>query len=374
MLGKTQEAKHNSETRFSTSLQRERHSDIETSQPPIMISTGGLAMAGVLEGKVAVVTGSGQGIGRGIALAMGKEGARVVTNNRQPGSTKFALLSQKEIDALSPERRETVFRLQEEYSGDAETTAAKIRENGGEAVAFFGDISKFDVAAKLIQKAVDTYGKIDILVNVAGAFGFSKIWEMSEELWDRVTVVKPKGYFNTIRHAAPFMMKQKWGRILNCTSQAWAGDGLDHAEYATANAGVVGLTRAVASELFPYGITCNAFSPWARTRASFELEAYNLASGKKDDRPYLTDRGSMLLNTPKPDELGPVVAYLASDETANVSGSVFSIGGASISLFTDPDIKRSISKFDSPWTVEELKQQVPRVLLAGYQPRVVKRS
>jgi 3-oxoacyl-[acyl-carrier protein] reductase len=331
-------------------------------------------MAGILQGKVAVVTGSGQGIGRGIALGLGKEGAKVVTNNRQPGSTRFALLSQKEIDALSPERRKTVFRLQEEYSGDAETTAAHIRELGGEAVAFFGDISKFEVAAKLVQKAVDTYGKIDILVNVAGTFGFSKIWEMSEELWDHVTTVKPKGYFNTIRHAVPFMMKQKWGRILNCTSQSWAGDGLDHAEYAAANAGVVGLTRAVASELFPYGITCNAFSPWARTRASYELEAYNLASGKKDDRPYLTDRGSMLLNTPKPDELGPVVAYLASDETANVSGSVFSIGGASVSLFTDPDIKRSISKFDSPWTIEELKQQIPRVLLAGYQPRVVKRS
>ena len=331
-------------------------------------------MAGILQEKVAVVTGSGQGIGRGIALALGKEGAKVVTNNRKPGSTGFAILKQKELDVLTPEKREIVLKLQEEYSGDAETTAARIKELGGEATPFFGDISNFRVAEQLIQKAVDTYGKIDILVNVAGAFGFSKIWEMSEELWDRVTMVKPKGYFNTIRHAAPFMMKQRWGRILNCTSLSWAGDGLDHAEYATANAGVVGLTRAAASELFPYGITCNAFSPWARTRASFELEAYMLATGKKDDKPHLTDKGSMLLNTPEPDELGPVIAYLASDETANVSGSVFSVGGGSVGIFADPDTRRNISKFNGPWTVEELRQQVPKVLLAGYQTRVVKRG
>jgi 3-oxoacyl-[acyl-carrier protein] reductase len=262
-----------------------------------------------------------------------------------------------------------VLKLAKEYSGDAETTANTIRELGGEAVAFFGDISNFEVAGKLIQKAVVSFGKIDILVNVAGTFGFSAIWEMTEGLWDHVTNVKPKGYFNCIRHAAPFMMKQKWGRILNCTSQAWAGDNLKHAEYAAANAGVVGLTRAVASELYPYGITCNAFSPWARTRASFELVAYNLATDK-GEKPFLTDRESPLELTPDPEDIGPFLVYLASDAAAKVSGTVFNVGGASIGIFADPEVKKSITKSGGPWTIEELMQQVPKVLLAGYRPHV----
>jgi len=162
----------------------------------------------------------------------------------------------------------------------------KIRETGGEAVPFFGDVSNFKVASKLIQTAVDSFGKIDILVNTVGTFGFSPIWKMTEELWDHVTLVKPKSHFNCIRHAAPIMMEQKWRRILNCTSRAFLGDVIRHAEYCAANAGVVGLTRAVAIELYPYGITCNAFSPFARTRASFELIAYSIAVDD-EDRPFI---------------------------------------------------------------------------------------
>jgi len=326
-------------------------------------------MGDTLKGKVAVVTGSGQGIGRGIALAVGREGAKVVTNNRKPGSTNFAILKDAQLDALSEEKREWAYRLSREYSGDAETTAAQIRELGGEAVPFFGDISNFKVAGELIQKAVDTYGKIDILINVAGTFGFSQIWELSEELWDHVTSVKPKGYFNCIRHAVPFMMKQKWGRILNCTSQAWVGDPLIHAEYATANAGVVGLTRAIATELYPYGITCNAFAPFAKTRASFELTAYSMAT-EKEGRILIDAGEEMLESTPSPDDIGPFLVYLASDAAAEVSGTVFDVQGSSVGIFSEPEVRRRIIKSGGPWTVEELMQQVPRVLLEGYQTHV----
>jgi 3-oxoacyl-[acyl-carrier protein] reductase len=332
-------------------------------------------MGEALKGKVAVVTGSGQGIGMGIAIALAQEGARVVTNNRRSGSTGNAILTDAQVKKLDKEKREWFESETKAISGDAETTAKTIRDAGGEAVAFFADITDFDAAGKLIQTAIDSFGRIDILVNVAGAFGFSPIEKMSEELFDRVTAVKPKGYFNTIRHTVPHMIKQKWGRILNCTSRAYLGDVIKHSEYCVANAGVVGLTRAVAIELREYGITCNAFSPWAKTRASYELEVYPQVVGE-EDYPFVfkrtatpSDEGvDMLSMTPGPEYAAPFICYLASDAAAKISGSVFSVGGNSIGLYSDPTTISNITKFgEGPWTMEELMQQVPRGLLAGYK-------
>ncbi|MCX7912133.1 MAG: SDR family oxidoreductase [Dehalococcoidales bacterium] len=322
----------------------------------------------ILEGKVAVVTGSGQGVGRAIAIGLAKEGAKVVTNNRKPGSTGKAFLTDEQEKALSQDRQEWFKKGLDMVSGDAETTAQAIRDMGGEAVAFFGDISDFNVAAELIQTAIDRFGRIDILVNVAGAFGFSPIEEMTEELFDRVTRVKPKGYFNTIRHAVPHMIRQKWGRIINCTSRAWLGDVIKHAEYCVANAGVVGLTKAVAIELRKYGITCNAFSPFARTRASYELDAYAYAG----ESPFVFEGPAgfkgMIDFTPDPEYVAPFICYLASDAAKDISGSVFSIAGNTIGLYSEPVISHNLVKFGKePWKMEELLQQVPRGLLAGYR-------
>ncbi len=330
-------------------------------------------MSKVLEGKVAVVTGSGQGVGRAIAMGMAAEGAKVVTNNRQPGSTGEAMLTDDQVKALG-EGQAAFQKKMSQASGDAETTANAIRAAGGEAVAFFGDISDFEVAGKLIQTAIDSFGKIDILVNVAGAFGFSPIEKLSEELWDKVTLVKPKGYFNTIRHAVPHMIKQQWGRIINCTSKAWNGDIIRHAEYCAANAGVVGLTKAVAIELYSRGITCNAFSPFARTRASYELDAAT-AVMKGDDAVFVVNRYAgegkpMLLAdfTPTPEFIAPFLCYLATDAAKEISGTVFSLGGNGIGMYSEPQIDKSIIKFDAaPWTVEEISQQAPRGLFMGYR-------
>jgi 3-oxoacyl-[acyl-carrier protein] reductase len=322
-------------------------------------------MGNILKEKVAVVTGSGQGIGRAIAIGMAKEGAKVVTNNRRPGSTGHALLDDSILGLMSPEQKEWLHKQAEESTGDAETTAQAIRKIGGEAVSFFGDISDFETASKLIETAVDSFGRIDILANVAGTFGFSAISEMTEELWDRVNLPKPKGYFNCIRHAAPFMMKQKWGRIINCTSIAFLGDFLKHAEYCAANAGVVGLTRAVAKELSQYGITCNAFAPFARTRASFELTAYDEAV-TEEKSPWMDRKFAFSLdNTPSPEDIAPFISYLASDEAAKINGRVFIVAGSMLGLYSEPEIARTLVKYGGSWTTDELKQQVP----FGLMPR-----
>jgi 3-oxoacyl-[acyl-carrier protein] reductase len=319
-----------------------------------------------LKGKVAVVTGSGQGIGRAIAIGMAQEGARVVTNNRCRGSTGYAFMNDSLINALSEEKREWLRKEVAAISGDAGTTAKTIKDMGGEAVPFFGDVSDFEVARKLIQTAVDSFGKIDILVNVVGTFGFSAVWDMTEELWDHINLIKPKAHFNCIRHALPYMMEQKWGRIINCTSGAFKGSN-KHTNYATANAGVLGLTWSVAKEVYQYGITCNAFAPDAKTRATFELEAYVMAVPEKDSPLPGSMFRSISAMTPPPEDLAPFIIYLATEAASHISGSIFMVGGSRIAMFSEPEMQSSVFKYGGRWTVDELKQQVPRGLLGRYR-------
>lgn len=323
-------------------------------------------MGEILKGKVAVVTGSGQGIGRSIAIGLAQEGAKLVTNNRKKGSTGFAILKNEDVKTFSHEQSEYLQTEAARSTGDAETVAGEIREIGGEAIPFFGDVSNFEAAGKLIRTAIDSFGKIDILVNVAGSFQFSPVWEMSEETWDHVTLSKPKSYFNTIRHAAPYMMKQKSGRIINTTALAFLGM-VNHSNYSAANAGVVGLTRAVAKELYPYGITCNAYSPTAMTRASFEVVALlKEKAGTGEPTPLPIDAAERFMSFPDPQSIAPLITYLASDAAANVSGSVFHIKGGNIGIYSEPEIKKSIDKPQGWWTADELMAKIPGVLLEGY--------
>lgn len=327
-------------------------------------------MGDSLKGKVAIVTGSGQGIGRGVAIGLAGEGAKIVTNNRRPGSTGTAFLTEEDFKALGPERAEWYRKGIESVTSDAEQTARQIQELGGEAVPCYADISKMDEAGNLVKTALDSFGRIDIIANIASGFGICPAENMTEEIWDRVTLTKPKGYFNVIRHALPHMIKQKWGRIINTTSRAFNGDVIKHIEYCTANAGVVGLSKALAIELWPHGITCNAISPFALSRASYELQALTELE-KKGGTPiwmYGSLGDGLVEFTPGPEYVAPMVCYLASDEAGKISGSVFNVGANGVGLYSDPEICKSVTKpAREPWTVEELRQQLPQSVFTGYQ-------
>lgn len=320
-----------------------------------------------LEGKVAIVTGSGQGVGRAVAMGLAEAGATVITNNRKKGSMETKQLTSEQVASMTEAEREQMKKRMENEFGDAETTANAIVSLGGKAKPFFGDISDFDTSKELVEFAVKEFGHIDILANIAGCFGFGSVTKITEETWDRVTGVKPKGYFNMIHHAAPYMMEQKWGRIINTTSRAFLGDWILHPEYCAANAGVVGLTRAVAIELFPYNITCNAFEPFARTRAGAELDAaaFSVKNGDKLMMP-----GTPIPtydHMPAPDGVAPFINYLCSEDASNISGSVFSLAGNYIGMYSEPIMKTSMTKYSPEhWTQEELRMAVPMSLMRGY--------
>jgi len=329
-------------------------------------------MGAVLANKVAVVTGSGQGIGRAIAIGLAGEGAKVVTNNRKKGGTKFAILKDSDVANYTEAQKEYLKEQIAEFSGDAETVAEEITALGGDAVPFFGDVADFETAGKLIQTAIESFGRIDILVNVAGAFQFAPCYEMTEEVWDHVTGNKPKSYFNTIRHAAPHMMKQKWGRIINTTALAFTGM-VNHCNYSAANAGVVGLSRAVAKELWQYGITCNLYSPTAASRASYEVVALlKEKEGTGEFTPLPTAAAEGFKAFPEAAAIAPLIVWLCTDAAAEVSGSILHITGGNIGIYTEPVIINSIDKPKGFWSLEELKTQMPDVVLKGYRTSVDK--
>ena len=289
----------------------------------------------VLEGKTAVVTGSGDGIGRALAIGLAMAGAKVITNNRSP----------------RPE------------GSDAAKVAEEIKRMGGEAIPVFCDVAKFEDAEKLIKTAVEAWGHIDILINNAGFDRPRMIWNMTEEDWDSLVDCMLKGAFNCSRWACVFMREQRWGRIIMTSSEAYRGT-VGHVNYGAAKAGMVGLTRAIAREMGRYGVTCNAICPTAKTKMTYNPEVIEGMKKRVEKGLMTKEQFEEILRMPEPEYTIPFVVYLCSEKGADINGRVFSVTGGKIALHAEPlDEKTLIKDYEryGAWTWEELETLIPRV-------------
>jgi 3-oxoacyl-[acyl-carrier protein] reductase len=283
-----------------------------------------------LDGKVALVTGAANGLGRSEAIELARNGAKVIVNDLGVASDG----SGKDTSA-------------------ADAVVDEIKAAGGEATPHFGDVGDWNASKAMIQSAIDTYGSLDILVNNAGFCRDKMIFNMSEEEFDSVLRVHVKGSFCSLKFAAMYWREKAkseggpvYGRIIGTSSEAFLFCSVGQPNYAAGKAGIVALTLSTGQALLKYGVTTNVMCPRARTR--------------------MTDTGGMLsamfakpeegFDQMDPDNIAPFVAYLASPAAENISGQVFVVAGENVTVVGKPDITNPESQFhnEGRWTQEKL--------------------
>ena len=272
-------------------------------------------MGTFLDGKVIAITGAGGGIGRALALGCAAEGASVVVNDYGVS-----------IAGEDP------------TSDVADAVVAEIESAGGSAVAVADSVATMDGGERIVQTAVDKFGRIDGVVCVAGTLRERMLFNMTEDDWDNVVATHLKGTFTLFRAATPLMRAQKSGSLIAFTSGAFAGS-VAQANYSAAKGGVVSLVRSAAAGMHKYGVTANAIAPIARTRMSA-----NVPFG-------LDDMG-------EPEDIAPMVVYLLSDAAREITGQVYTVAGGKIAVWDQPHEVREMRK-DGRWTPEEIAAQLP---------------
>ncbi len=296
-------------------------------------------MAQICKGRVVIVTGAGRGIGREHALELARQGAKVVVND-------LGVTNSGEANGAGP----------------ADEVVEAIRDMGGEAVANGADVADWQQAEDLVRQAIDTFGRLDVVVNNAGFVRDRMFVSCSEEEWDAIIRVHLKGHFCVSRHAAAYWRGQvKAGepvhaRIINTSSGAGVLGSVGQSSYSAAKAGIATLTLVQAAELGRYGVTANAICPIARTRMT--EGAFGDAMKKPDEGFDVND----------PSNVAPFVAWLASEQSKDVTGRIWEVFGGVITVFDGYRREQSLD-IGKRWEATEVGPAV-QSLLSKAQPLV----
>ncbi|GGX19197.1 SDR family oxidoreductase [Streptomyces lomondensis] len=299
-------------------------------------------MTGLCTGRVVAVTGAGRGLGRAHALAFAAEGAKVVVNDLGVG-----------LDGTGG------------TAGPAQQTVDEIRESGGDAVAHTGDITTADGAASLVRTALDTYGRLDTLVNNAGFLRDRMLVNLDEDDWDAVLRVHLKGHFLPLKHAAAhWRAEAKAGRtpearVINTSSGAGLLGSVGQGNYSAAKAGIVALTLVAAAELRRYGVRVNAIAPAARTRMTERTFADTMTAPDDGD-----------FDAMAPENVSPLVVWLGSAASAGVTGRVFEAEGGRITVMEGWRPGPTADK-GARWSPAEAGETALKLLAEAEPPRPV---
>jgi len=282
----------------------------------------------ILKDRVAVVTGAARGIGREIALLMAQLGARVVVNDY--GGSEAG---------------------QGTTQAPANDVVEEIRKAGGQAVASYDSVATMGGGERIVQTAIDAFGRLDIVVNNAGILRDRMIFNMTEEEWDAVIDTHLKGTFAVTRAAAPRMKEQRSGRFVNMTSTSGLVGNIGQANYAAAKLGIVGLTKVVALDMARYNVTANCISPFAWTRMIGTIPTETAAQKARVEK----------IKKMSPAHIAPVAAFLASDAAKDITGQVIGVRGKEIMLFGHMRPIMRVHHAEG-WTVERLAEMFPGTL------------
>ncbi|MFZ0351406.1 MAG: SDR family oxidoreductase [Pseudolabrys sp.] len=291
-------------------------------------------MPGIVKGKTAIVTGAGRGIGRGIAMLLGREGARVVVCD------VGASLQGEGNDA-----------------GPAQQTVEAIRKAGGEAVASTLSITEPKNAEAIVKQALDAFGRVDILVNNAGILRDVIFHKMSWSDWSDVISVHLNGSFNVSRAVAPLFREQGSGAFVHMTSTSGLVGNFGQANYMAAKLGIMGLSRGIALDMARFNVRSNCIAPFAFTRM---IESISAQSEQDKKRIEAFQRMT-------PEKIAPLAVYLSSDAASDITGQIFSVRNNEIYLFNQPRPIKTIHRADG-WTPEQLVTELKSALAPSFTP------